>query len=91
MLESLLETISFLPSIASTRLKALLEFKLSECAEQEYRKPKRQETALILERQIIELQSESPQDIAQQLTLLEFEMLQEIDPVQCISSASRFV
>lgn len=92
LLELILEIISYLPDIASSRLKKLLEFKLSECAEQEYRKPKRKESMPILERNPIgDLISINPLDIAQQITLLEFEMLQEIDPADCISSSSRFI
>lgn len=93
ILERILEVISFLPEIAACRLKKLLEFKLSECAEQEYRKPTRKDSLPIFieKNPIVDILAMNPLDIAQQLTLLEFEMLQEIDPVQCISSASRFL
>lgn len=89
ILERILEIISFLPEIASLRLQKLLEFKLSECAEQEYRKPKRQESVPTIERNPVDILSMNPLEIAQQFTILEAEMFQEIDPVQCISSSSR--
>lgn len=89
LLEKILEIISFLPSIASFRLQKLLEFKLSDCAEIAYRKPNRKETVALGVEHQIDLYSLSSIDVAKQLTILEFEMFQEIDPARVISSTDR--